>query len=572
MSTEAGAVAARVDAAFVAAATAVVGADFVRVDDASRLALRHRRAEARASRPTSSSCPGTTAEVAAIARLCDAGRRPARSARRRHRLHRRRRARAGRRRRSRSSASPASSTIDEAQPAGRRPARRDHRRRCRTPSKRVGLFYPPDPASLRESQHRRQRRRVRRRAARLQVRQHPPLRPRPRGRAADGDDHPHRRQDRQERRRLRPDAAARRIRRHAGDRHRDHRCGWCRCRRRGRRCARRSRTIAAAVDAVDRLVRAASCRRRSSSSIASASRRCARISAASRWRRPAPRRCWSSRWTASTRPSRTRSRWSRRRAATRRHRRAARARRGRASGGVARPARAVLRAADRRRVEVQSRRRRAEGPHPRAVRAGRSPARRVRAADSRASATSATATSTSTSWWTPTTRRPTRACRAAEQALFEGVVALEGSVTGEHGIGFSKAPYLPLEVSPETIALMRRVKQAFDPEGHAQSGQDLSRLTQLRSRSEATGDLRLVRDEDDRLEIALGLGREQRAQADGRRVEVETDASRCSCRPCSRCRPSTQRPAASRTARAAAGAGTRPPPASSTRSFCFTPV
>ena len=42
--------------------------------------------------------------------------------------------------------------------------------------------------------------------------------------------------------------------------------------------------------------------------------------------------------------------------------------------------------------------------------------------------------------------------RAAEQALFEGVVALEGSVTGEHGIGFSKAPYLPLEVSPETIA------------------------------------------------------------------------------------------------------------------------
>ena len=55
--------------------------------------------------------------------------------------------------------------------------------------------------------------------------------------------------------------------------------------------------------------------------------------------------------------------------------------------------------------------------------------------------------------------------KAAELALFEGVVALDGSVTGEHGVGFSKAPYLPLEVSAPTIALMKRVKQAFDPNG-----------------------------------------------------------------------------------------------------------
>ena len=55
--------------------------------------------------------------------------------------------------------------------------------------------------------------------------------------------------------------------------------------------------------------------------------------------------------------------------------------------------------------------------------------------------------------------------RATEQALFEGVVALEGSVTGEHGIGFSKAKYLPLEIPPATIAVMRAVKQAFDPRG-----------------------------------------------------------------------------------------------------------
>ena len=53
----------------------------------------------------------------------------------------------------------------------------------------------------------------------------------------------------------------------------------------------------------------------------------------------------------------------------------------------------------------------------------------------------------------------------AERVLFEGVVALEGSISGEHGIGFSKARFLPIELSDEEIALMKRVKQAFDPLG-----------------------------------------------------------------------------------------------------------
>jgi glycolate oxidase len=53
----------------------------------------------------------------------------------------------------------------------------------------------------------------------------------------------------------------------------------------------------------------------------------------------------------------------------------------------------------------------------------------------------------------------------AERELFSGVVALEGSISGEHGIGFAKAPFLGLELSAETIALMKRVKHAFDPDG-----------------------------------------------------------------------------------------------------------
>ena len=53
----------------------------------------------------------------------------------------------------------------------------------------------------------------------------------------------------------------------------------------------------------------------------------------------------------------------------------------------------------------------------------------------------------------------------AERVLFERVVALEGSISGEHGIGFAKAQYLPIELSPDEIALMQRVKRAFDPNG-----------------------------------------------------------------------------------------------------------
>ena len=44
-------------------------------------------------------------------------------------------------------------------------------------------------------------------------------------------------------------------------------------------------------------------------------------------------------------------------------------------------------------------------------------------------------------------------------------MALEGSISGEHGIGFTKAPFLGIELSHETMPLMQRVKAAFDPRG-----------------------------------------------------------------------------------------------------------
>jgi glycolate oxidase len=53
----------------------------------------------------------------------------------------------------------------------------------------------------------------------------------------------------------------------------------------------------------------------------------------------------------------------------------------------------------------------------------------------------------------------------AERELFERVVALDGSISGEHGIGFAKAPYVGIELSADAIALMKRLKTAFDPNG-----------------------------------------------------------------------------------------------------------
>jgi glycolate oxidase len=47
--------------------------------------------------------------------------------------------------------------------------------------------------------------------------------------------------------------------------------------------------------------------------------------------------------------------------------------------------------------------------------------------------------------------------------LMKATIDLGGTLSGEHGIGVSKAPYLELEQSPELIALQRDLKRAFDP-------------------------------------------------------------------------------------------------------------
>ncbi len=57
--------------------------------------------------------------------------------------------------------------------------------------------------------------------------------------------------------------------------------------------------------------------------------------------------------------------------------------------------------------------------------------------------------------------------------LFATVIALGGTITGEHGVGLSKMKYLPMELSGDALKLSWRLKQAFDPQGILNPGKFL---------------------------------------------------------------------------------------------------
>lgn len=59
-------------------------------------------------------------------------------------------------------------------------------------------------------------------------------------------------------------------------------------------------------------------------------------------------------------------------------------------------------------------------------------------------------------------RERAHACLAEVFAL---VIRLEGTLSGEHGIGMIKREFMPLALEANTLGLMRNVKVAFDPDG-----------------------------------------------------------------------------------------------------------
>jgi FAD/FMN-containing dehydrogenase len=61
-----------------------------------------------------------------------------------------------------------------------------------------------------------------------------------------------------------------------------------------------------------------------------------------------------------------------------------------------------------------------------------------------------------------------------ERCVYEPLASRNGSVSAEHGIGLEKQPWLPISRSAAEIALMRRLKQALDPNAILNPGRVLA--------------------------------------------------------------------------------------------------
>ncbi len=62
---------------------------------------------------------------------------------------------------------------------------------------------------------------------------------------------------------------------------------------------------------------------------------------------------------------------------------------------------------------------------------------------------------------------------AAVEQLFEVVLSMNGSLSGEHGVGTAKLGYVERQLGAHQVALMRRIKGSFDPAGILNPGKKI---------------------------------------------------------------------------------------------------
>lgn len=67
-------------------------------------------------------------------------------------------------------------------------------------------------------------------------------------------------------------------------------------------------------------------------------------------------------------------------------------------------------------------------------------------------------------------RAETKRAEAAVAKLMRTVVSLGGAISGEHGIGLAKTPFLRVQHSPAQVKAMQAVKRALDPNGICNPG------------------------------------------------------------------------------------------------------
>ena len=60
----------------------------------------------------------------------------------------------------------------------------------------------------------------------------------------------------------------------------------------------------------------------------------------------------------------------------------------------------------------------------------------------------------------------------AIEEVFQATVDLGGTLSGEHGIGLAKAPYMHMAFTDEEMNLFKSIKMAFDPEQYFKSCKD----------------------------------------------------------------------------------------------------